>query len=112
MTSSAKKNESLTSVHLFSIVSTPFLITHAFSNSSCGGGAMAREKFDITNMKLEDHNHQEFIEYQGDDLFEVKNYFWEYLEDAISKKYYIYGNPLTTAPVPEVKAYDRYTVSV
>ncbi len=112
MTSSAKKNESLTSVHLFSIVSTPFLITHAFSNSSCGGGAMAREKFDITNMKLEDHNHQEFIEYQGDDLFEVKNYFWEYLEDAISKKYYIYGNPLTTAPVPEVKAYDRYTDSV
>jgi len=73
---------------------------------------MGREKFDIQNMKLEDHNHQEFIEYQGDDLFDVKNYFWEFLEDAIAKKYYTYGNPLSTAPVAKVKAYDRYTDAI
>lgn len=73
---------------------------------------MVRGQFDIQNMKLEDHNHQEFIEYQGEDLFDVKNFFWEFLEDAIAKKYYTYGNPLTTAPVSEVNAYDRYTDSV
>ncbi len=73
---------------------------------------MGREKFDIENMKLEDHTHQEFVEFQGDDLFDVKNYFWEFLEDAIAKKYYTYGNPLTTAPVSQVEAYDRYTDSV
>lgn len=73
---------------------------------------MGREKFDIQNMKLEDHTHQEFLEYQGDDLFDVKNFFWEFLEDAIAKKYYTYGNPLTTAPVSRVDAYDRYTDTV
>ncbi|MBP7342301.1 MAG: hypothetical protein KA957_08320, partial [Syntrophaceae bacterium] len=62
--------------------------------------------------KVKQHTHQEFIEFQGDDLFDVKNYFWEFFQDGIRQKHYIYLNPLTTAPVSQVQAYDRYTKSV
>ncbi|MFO7570859.1 MAG: aminotransferase class I/II-fold pyridoxal phosphate-dependent enzyme, partial [Smithellaceae bacterium] len=73
---------------------------------------MAKSTFDIHSMKTEEHTHQEFIEYQGDDLFGVRDFFWEFLEDAIAKEYYTYGNPLTTAPLSQVDAYDRYTGGV
>lgn len=56
--------------------------------------------------------HQEFIEFQGEDLFDVANFFWEFFQDGIRKKHYIYLNPLTTAPVSQVTAYDRYTDSI
>ena len=61
------------------------------------------------NKKSKDHTHQEFIEFQGDDLLDVKHFFWEFLQDGIRQKHYIFLNPLTTAPVSQVDAYDRYT---
>ncbi|MEE9912587.1 MAG: aminotransferase class I/II-fold pyridoxal phosphate-dependent enzyme [Deltaproteobacteria bacterium] len=66
----------------------------------------------VIDTKLEEHTHQEFIEFQGEDLFEIKNYFWDFLQDGIQKKHHIFVNPLTTAPVARVEAYDRYTDSI
>jgi len=63
-------------------------------------------------MKFAGHTHQEFIEFQGDDLFDIKNYFWEFFQDGIRRKHFVYLNPLTTAPVSQVDAYDRYSDSI
>ncbi len=60
-------------------------------------------------MKFTGHTHQEFIEFQGADLFDIKNYFWEFFQDGIRRKHFVYLNPLTTAPVSQVDAYDRYS---
>ncbi|MRR15336.1 MAG: aminotransferase class I/II-fold pyridoxal phosphate-dependent enzyme [Deltaproteobacteria bacterium] len=60
-------------------------------------------------MKFTGQTHQEFIEFQGDDLFDIKNYFWEFFQDGIRRKHFIYLNPLATAPVSQVDAYDRYS---
>lgn len=60
-------------------------------------------------MKFTGQTHQEFIEFQGDDLFDIKNYFWEFFQDGIRRKHFIYLNPLATAPVAQVDAYDRYS---
>ncbi len=65
-----------------------------------------------TDEKAKQRIHQEIIEFQGDDLFDVKNYFWEFFQDGIRQKHYIYLNPLATAPTAQVQAYDRYTKSV
>ncbi len=62
--------------------------------------------------KPKDHTHQEFIEFHGDDLFSVKDLFWEFYQDGIRRKHYVYLNPLSTAPVSRVEAYDRYSDSI
>ncbi len=53
----------------------------------------------------------DFSAYTGNDLFDVKDPFWSFYQDAVAKKYMIYGNPVTTAPGPEFRIYDRYSDS-
>ncbi len=71
-----------------------------------------KNTFDINNINCDDYSPVDFIEYRGQDLFEVGDYFWEFLLDATRKGYMVYGNPIVTAPLAEFGVYDKYTESV
>jgi 8-amino-7-oxononanoate synthase len=71
-----------------------------------------KKDFDINNINCDDYTQVDFFEFLGSDLFEVADYFWAFLEDAIKKQYMVYGQPIMTSPAPEFDAYDRYAKSV
>jgi glycine C-acetyltransferase len=73
---------------------------------------LSKKKFDINNIKCEDYSMVDFANFENPDLFEVKEYFSKFIDDAIEKKYMVYGNPVMTAPKGEFKVYDRYSDSV
>ena len=68
---------------------------------------LSAKDFDINKINCGDFNLTDFAEFDSPDLFAVKEYFWKFLEDAIEKKYMVYGNPITTAPAAEFDVYDR-----
>ena len=49
----------------------------------------------------------DFAEFRGEDLFEVADLFWEYVEDARRKNYMIYAQPMVSGPKPEFEVYDN-----
>lgn len=51
----------------------------------------------------------DFIEYNDPDIFKKTEYFYEYAEDYIKKKYFTYFRTLLTSCNPEVTIFDRYT---
>ncbi len=63
---------------------------------------------DINSINCDDYTQVDFFEYKGDDLFEVKDFFWAFYQDAVAKKYMVYGNPISSAPEAEFNVYDRY----
>ena len=69
------------------------------------------KNFDTDTISCDDFTQADFFEYKGEDLFEVKDYFWTFYQDAIRKKYMVYGNPVSTAPCPVFNVYDRYSQS-
>jgi len=68
-------------------------------------------KWNLNNINCDDFTQMDFFNYKGQDLFEVNEYLWAFYQDAIEKKYMVYGNPISTAPQPIFKVYDRYTNS-
>lgn len=73
---------------------------------------LSRDKLDINNMNSDNHSLDDFLKFESDDLFEVTEFFWEHVQDAIKKKYMIYGNPIKTAPDAEFDLYNQYNGSV
>ncbi|MFO7867256.1 MAG: aminotransferase class I/II-fold pyridoxal phosphate-dependent enzyme [Candidatus Aminicenantes bacterium] len=53
------------------------------------------------------HTMVDFAEFRGEDLFEVADYFWEYVADARRKQYMIYAQPMISGPKPEFEVYDN-----
>jgi len=72
---------------------------------------ISREDVDLNNINCDDLTQEDFVHFESDDLFEVADYFWEYLQDATRKGYMVYGNPISTAPDTEFRLIDRYTRS-
>ena len=70
---------------------------------------MALSKKDLVGkvMNINDYTLVDFAEFESDDLFEVADYFFEYLQDAVEKKYMIYGQPMMTGPRTEFEVYDN-----
>jgi len=66
----------------------------------------------IENINSNDYSMADFADFKSDDMFEVKDYFDVFLNDAIKRKYMVYGNPIMTAPAAQFDVYDRYTDSV
>lgn len=62
----------------------------------------------IDSINCDDYTQVDFLEYRGEDLFEVNDYFAAYLQDATQKGYMVYGNPIASAPLAEFEVYDRY----
>lgn len=73
---------------------------------------LSKKNIDINNISCDDYTQVDFLKFESDDLFEVTDYFWEYVQDGIRKKYMVYGQPIMTAPISEFDVYDRYTDSV
>lgn len=63
---------------------------------------------DINTINCDDYTQADFLNYSGDDLFEVTDYFSAYLHDATQKGYMVYGNPITSAPNAEFGVYDNH----
>ncbi|WP_085537516.1 aminotransferase class I/II-fold pyridoxal phosphate-dependent enzyme [Massilibacteroides vaginae] len=63
---------------------------------------------DINKVNSDDYSLADFAAYDGDALFDVKEPFWNFMQDAIAKKFMLYGNPISTAPRSEFQVYDRY----
>ncbi len=63
---------------------------------------------DISTINCDDYTQADFLNYRGDDLFEVTDYFSAFLHDATQKGYMVYGNPITSAPNAEFTIYDNF----
>ncbi|MGB2843961.1 MAG: aminotransferase class I/II-fold pyridoxal phosphate-dependent enzyme, partial [Candidatus Aminicenantaceae bacterium] len=63
-------------------------------------------------ISCDDYTLVDFLEFESNDLFEVADYFWEYMLDAARRKYLVYGQPMMSGPKAEFKVYDRNTNSV
>ena len=66
----------------------------------------------LNQMNCDDYSLADFLKFENDELFDVTNYFWEYFQDSIKKKYMVYGLPIITAPVSEIKVFDIYSNSI
>ncbi len=59
-----------------------------------------------------DYSLIDFQDLDSDDLFEIADYFWEYVADGIRKEYMVYGQPMMTGPKTEFEVFDHNTNSV
>ena len=75
---------------------------------------MALKKDDLggKGINCDDYSLVDFLRFESDDLFEVADYFWEYMSDAVRKKYMIYGQPIMSRPGSEFEVFDRNANSV
>ncbi len=74
--------------------------------------ALSKKDFEGKKINCDDYTLADFFEFESDDLFEVTDYFWDWISDAVSKQYMVYGQPIMSAPAAEFKVYDRYKDSV
>ena len=68
---------------------------------------LSSKDLDLENINCDLYSQVDFAEFDSPDLFDVKNYFWEFIMDANKKKYNVYGNPVLTAPVAEFDVFDN-----
>ncbi len=70
---------------------------------------MALSKKDLQGKKINinDYSLVDFHDFESDDLFEVADYFWEYVADGRRKQYMVYGQPMMTGPRTEFMVYDH-----
>ena len=75
---------------------------------------MALSKKDLIGKKIncDDYTLVDFFDFESDDLFEMTEFFSDYLKDATERKYNIYGQPMMSGPRTEFKVYDRNADSV
>lgn len=63
---------------------------------------------DLNKINSDDFTLADFSAFKGEDLFDVREPFWSFYQDAVAKKYMVYGNPISTAPKAEFQVYDRF----
>jgi len=59
------------------------------------------------SIRVDDYTMADFAGFSGGDLFEVADYFWEYVEDARRRGYMVYAQPMVSGPRPEFEVYDN-----
>ncbi|MCK4835300.1 MAG: aminotransferase class I/II-fold pyridoxal phosphate-dependent enzyme [Candidatus Aminicenantes bacterium] len=74
--------------------------------------ALSKKDFDLKNINSDKFSTFDFVNFESDDMFEVSEYFWEYVQDFARKKYLVYGQPISSAPTPEFDVLDRNTNTV
>jgi 8-amino-7-oxononanoate synthase len=68
---------------------------------------LTSKDFKKKKINCDDYTMVDFAEFRGGNLFEVADYFWEYVADAKEKQYMIYAQPMTSGPKPEFDVYDN-----
>ncbi|MFB0566104.1 MAG: aminotransferase class I/II-fold pyridoxal phosphate-dependent enzyme [Candidatus Aminicenantaceae bacterium] len=74
--------------------------------------ALSKKDFEGKEMNCDDYTLVDFSSFESDDLFDVADYFWEYVSDGIRKQYMVYGQPMMSSPKVEFEVFDRNTNSV
>ena len=73
---------------------------------------LSKKDIDLKNLNSNDYTTYDFVNFKSDDMFEASEYFFEYIQDWIRKKYMVYGQPISSAPTPEFDVLDRNTNKV
>ena len=73
---------------------------------------LSKKDIDLKNLNSNDYTTYDFVNFKSDDMFEASEYFFEYIQDWIRKKYMVYGQPISSAPTPEFDVLDRITNKV
>jgi glycine C-acetyltransferase len=71
--------------------------------------ALSKKDLDVNKINSDHFSTFDFVNFESDDMFEVSEYFWAYLQDWERKKYMVYGQPIASAPTPEFEVIDHYT---
>ncbi|MBU4253600.1 MAG: hypothetical protein KJ727_03240, partial [Acidobacteria bacterium] len=71
-----------------------------------------KKDFEGDHINVDKYTLNDFGEYRGDDLFEVTEYFWEYVQEGMRRKYMVYGHPMMSSPKTEFEVFDRNADSV
>ncbi len=71
-----------------------------------------KKDFIRKEFNIDDYNLSDFSDFESNDLFEVTDYFWEYVQEGMKRKYMVYGQPMMSGPKTEFEVYDRNTDSV
>lgn len=71
--------------------------------------ALSKKDLDLKNIDSDKYSTFDFVNFESDDLFEVSEYFWEYIQDWARKEYLVYGQPISSAPKPEFEVLDIHT---
>jgi len=74
--------------------------------------ALSRKNFKNKKVNCDDYSLVDFQNFESEDLFEVADYFYEYLADGFKKKYMVYGQPMMSSPKTEFKVFDWNSNSV
>ncbi|MCJ7679529.1 MAG: aminotransferase class I/II-fold pyridoxal phosphate-dependent enzyme [Candidatus Aminicenantes bacterium] len=74
--------------------------------------ALDKKDFEGDHINVDKYTLNDFGEYRGDDLFEVTEYFWEYVQEGMRRKYMVYGHPMMSSPKTEFEVFDRNAGSV
>ncbi|MCD6516118.1 MAG: aminotransferase class I/II-fold pyridoxal phosphate-dependent enzyme [Candidatus Aminicenantes bacterium] len=74
--------------------------------------ASNKKTFKGKRIDCNDYSMSDFADFRSNDLFEAAEYFWEYVDDAVKKKYMVYAQPMMSGPRTELEVYDRNTQSV
>ncbi len=73
---------------------------------------LSKKDFEGKKINCDDYTLADFYEFESSDLFEVADYFWDWISDAVGKQYMVYGQPIMSAPASEFKVFDRYRNSI
>ena len=65
---------------------------------------MALNKKDLKGKKIncDDYSLVDFQDLESEDLFDVAEYFWEYIADGARKQYMIYGQPMSPQRIKQM----------
>jgi 8-amino-7-oxononanoate synthase len=74
--------------------------------------ALSKKDFEGKEISCDAYTLADFYDFESNDLFEVADYFWKFISDAMKKKYMIYGQPIMSAPAAEFKVYDHFSHKV
>lgn len=74
--------------------------------------ALSKKDFEGKKLNCDDYTLLDFQDFASDDLFEVADYFWEYVADGRRKQYMVYGQPMMSSPGTEFEVFDVNTQSV
>lgn len=74
--------------------------------------ALSKKSLEGKMINVDDYSLVDFHDFESDDLFEVADYFFEYVADGSRKQYMVYGQPMMSGPRTEFMVYDHNAQAV
>jgi 8-amino-7-oxononanoate synthase len=74
--------------------------------------ALSKKSLEGKMINVDDYSLVDFHDFESNDLFEVADYFFEYVADGSRKQYMVYGQPMMSGPRTEFMVYDHNAQAV